>query len=120
MSVIFTIRTHIRELNWFSHFPFSQLTDYETPGDRVPLKQAAVRLHEAELSLSLAQRLMDPEEDPRHINYIITEQLMMYELRGFPKCGKNPKVDAHLAQAAQALDKALSLIREVVSQSQTL
>ena len=119
MSVIFAIRTHLRELNRYSHIQFSQLTDYDVAGDREPLKHAAVRLDEAERSLSLAFRLMDPAEDPRHISYIITEQLSRYELIGFPKCGKDPEVDALLARAECALGRALSNIREVISPSQT-
>jgi hypothetical protein len=118
MSVVFAIRTHLRELNRYSHIQFSLLTDCDVPGDTQALKQAAARLDEAERSLSLAFRLIDPEEDPRHIGYIITEQLSMYELRGFPRCGKDPQVDALMARAERALNRALSAIREVFDPSQ--
>lgn len=115
MSVVFAIRTHLRELNRYSHLQFSELTDYDVSGDREPLKQAAMRLDEAERSLSLAFRLMGTEDDPRHISYIITEQLSRYEFTGFPKCGKDPQVDMLLAWAESALARALSAIREAIS-----
>ena len=113
MTTIDTIRTNLRELQKISNLPFSQLADYDIPGDQEPLKQAAVRLHEAQLLLSLASRLMHPDENPQYISQII-ERLSSYDRMEFPECGKDPQVDAHLARAAWALDRALSAIREVV------
>ena len=101
------------ELTKYSSFQVSP--EFFTQEEYNRLVDAAVRLNEAELLLSLAGLLLFPivEPSPKCFRDSIKKLSSLGSIN-FPPHGTEPDVDALRERAKQALDQALTALREAV------
>lgn len=85
------------------------------------MSDAAVRLYEAELSLSLAGLLLFPVIDPmRNCFEDQIQKLSRYGSMDFPPYGKRPEIDALRERAERALMEALRALETAVSEDKAI